>query len=458
LIDSPVILPKVSFLSALPIVTIVGRPNVGKSALFNRLMGRRLSIVSDVAGTTRDRLVGRAEWDGRSVLLEDTGGLDFQPGEVLTSKVRRQVDNALLEADLVLFVVDAATGLHPTDQEVAQLIRRHGKPVILVANKTEGRLENTLAGEFLSLGFGDAAPVSAIHNTGVEDLKEDVLSRLPASGEPQAEAKTLQLAIVGRPNAGKSSLMNAIVGEERSIVHDQPGTTRDVVDTMFTYRGRQITALDTAGMRRRGHVSPGIERYSVLRVLQAIERCDVALLVLDASELVTAQDTHIAGYVVDAYKGTVIVVNKWDLAPALGLTKEDALSDIRRRFNWAAYVPVCFASAVKREGIDEVLDTACRVFEQRMKQTAQKELDGLLKDVLARHPPSSHPARTARFHRLLQVQAGPPTFVVYVNQPKYVHFTYRRYLENALRAKFGFEGNHLHLVFKPSGRETPETD
>ena len=445
--------------NALPVIAIVGRPNVGKSTLFNRLMGQRVAIVSDIPGTTRDRLVGRALWDDRPVLLEDTGGLEVQPGEGLGAKVRKQIEAAMQEADLVLLVVDASTGLHPTDQEVAQLVRRKSKQVILVANKTEGRLEDTLAAEFQTLGFGDAAPVSAMHNTGIFDLKLMVFALFPLPDAPsEAEQPTLQLAIVGRPNAGKSSLMNAIVGEERSIVHEEPGTTRDTVDTTFTYQDRLITLLDTAGVRRRGHVLPGIEHYSVLRVLQAIERCHVALLVLDATELVTAQDTHIAGFVVDAYKGTVIVVNKWDLAQSIGLTKEAAIQEVRRRFQWASYVPVCFASALTGEGVDEVLATTLHVFAERMKRVSQDDLDALLKDALVKRPPAENPAHPVLIYRLLQVQVDPPTFVVYVNQTRWVHFSYRRFLENSIRGAFGFQGNHLHMVLKPRTRLSGERD
>ncbi|MSP78213.1 MAG: ribosome biogenesis GTPase Der [Dehalococcoidia bacterium] len=434
----------------LPVVAVVGRPNVGKSSLFNRLMGQRLAIVSDIPGTTRDRLIGRAVWDEHALLLMDTGGLVLQDEEVMTAKVRQQVNTALAEADLVLFIVDAAAGLHPGDQEVAKLLHRRGKPVLLVANKTENRTqEHALSAEFARLGFGEPMAVTAMHNLGIMDLQEKVLSMLPTIlVDASQQDKTPQLAIVGRPNAGKSSLLNAIAGEERVIVDDTPGTTRDTIDTTIHYKDHELILIDTAGVRRRGKIEPGIEHYSVLRVLQAIERCNVAILVLDATELVTAQDEHIAGFAAEAYKGIVVVVNKWDLAPKLNLTEEIAGAEVKKRFTWASYAPICFTSALKKQGLETLMNTVLRVFTERNKRVEQKDLDEVLKEAIERRPTSSHPAHPLRIFRMLQVDVNPPTFVAFVNNPSRVHFSYRRYLENQLRSRFGFEGNHLRLVFK----------
>jgi GTP-binding protein len=449
---------------ALPVIAIIGRPNVGKSTLFNRLLSRRQAIESDIPGTTRDRLVGRADWDGRWVLLMDTGGLEAAPEESLTSKVRRQVEQGIDGSDLVLLVVDAQSGLHPVDQEVAQLVRRKGKPTLVVANKTEGRLEATLPAEFYALGFGEPVPVSAIHNRGIADLKESALARFPqllASEVAEGAAPALQLAIVGRPNAGKSSLLNAIAGEERVIVHHEPGTTRDTVDMEVTYRGRRITLIDTAGLRRRGHIQQGIEQFSMLRVLQAIERCDVALVVMDATDLGAAQDAHVAGYAWDAYKGLVLVVNKWDLAADNNLTAESATRELRRHLAWAANAPICFVSALTGQGIPQVLEAAWRVRQERRKRVPQAELDAVLEDAVTRRPPSAHPAHRVHFYKLEQTQTEPPTFVVWTNEPKWVHFSYVRLLENSLRSAFGFSGNPLQILLKkrpPKVRASPQTE
>ncbi|MSQ12339.1 MAG: ribosome biogenesis GTPase Der [Dehalococcoidia bacterium] len=432
--------------ASLPVIAIVGRPNVGKSMLFNRLLGRRAAIVSEVPGTTRDRLVGRAVWDERAVLLMDTGGLQTEHDEGIPADVRRQVEVALQEADLTLLVVDVAVGLHPYDFDAADLVRRTGKPVMLAANKAEGKMELATA-EFYRLGLGEPLAVSALHNRGIEDLKEQVLGLFPpVPAAPQAEP-VLRLALMGRPNVGKSSLLNAIVGQERAIVHEEPGTTRDVVEVPAFYEGQAITLLDTAGVRRRGRIQPGIEKYSLLRVLQAVEQCNVGLLVLDAAELVTAQDAHVAGILANAHRGIVVVVNKWDLAPALGLTTTGVQEALRRRLGWASYVPVCFTSAPTGQGVKDALGTAWRVFQERRKQVPQEKLDAVLKEAIERHPPSQHPAHTMRMKKLAQVQIEPPTFVCHVNLPQQVHFSYRRFLENELRRAFGFEGTPIRLVF-----------
>ena len=322
-----------------PVVAIVGRPNVGKSTLFNRVASSPSAIVSDVAGTTRDRVVTETEWAGREFILADTGGLAVDPETELLARVNEQVLAAMREADVVVAVVDTAAGVTPSDRDVADAVRGTGRPFVLAANKADNDQRAVAAVDFYELGLGEPHPVSAYHNAGVDDLMSAVVSRFPAPVEHAEPSADLRLAIVGRTNVGKSMLANAVVGRERSIVSDVPGTTRDALDTLIAYEDSTVLLIDTAGIRRRGRIEQGIERYSVLRAIRAIDRADVAVLVMDASEVATAQDTHIAGYVIEAYKGIVIAVNKWDLSRELGLTKQDVETRVRERFRFAPYAP-----------------------------------------------------------------------------------------------------------------------
>ncbi|MBI2936326.1 MAG: ribosome biogenesis GTPase Der [Chloroflexi bacterium] len=438
----------------IPVVALVGRPNVGKSSLFNRLVGKRVAIISETPGTTRDRLVARVSWEERPFLLVDTGGLVTDSREALWTQIRRQVEAALAQSDLILFVTDAVVGFHPADDEIAALLRRTGKPVILVVNKAEGNRQVSIESEFYRLGFGEPYPASAVQNSGLEEVMDRVLQLLPSPpiSEEAKEPEVLRLGILGRPNVGKSSLLNAMVGEERAIVHEEPGTTRDAVDTFATYQDHPLLLIDTAGLRRRGHIAPGIEYYSTLRTLGAIERCNVAALVLDTAEMVTAQDTHIAGYVLEAFRGLVITVNKWDLAQGLGLDRKSAERLVRARMPWANYAPIVFTSALTGQGVPQLMASAFEVFQQRSRWIAQEELDQLLATALEKHHPPSHPQRTLRIYRLTQASNHPPTFIFWVNRAAWAHFSYRRFLENCLRSTFGFTGNHLRLVFKERER------
>ncbi|MBI4233552.1 MAG: ribosome biogenesis GTPase Der [Chloroflexi bacterium] len=436
---------------ALPTVAIVGRPNVGKSTLFNRLVRHRMAIVSDIPGTTRDRIFATVTWDVTSLTLVDTGGLVPEAQEELWVKMRGQIEQAMARADVIIFLTEASTGLHPADAEIANSLRRLGVPVVLAVNKAEGPGRQLQVSEFHRLGLGDPIPISALHNQGVADLMDHVVALLPAAkeaGEREAEERVLKLAIVGRPNVGKSSLLNAIVGEERAIVLPEPGTTRDALDTPMTYGGQRVVLIDTAGLRRRGHIEPGIEQFSALRALDAIQRCNVAILVLDAGEGITAQDTHVAGYVVEAYRGLVIAINKWDLARATGVDEATALQDIRRRFRWATYVPVRFTVAVTGEGVNELMEVALEVHQERWKEIDQGELNRTLLAATAEHPPPSKGRRRLRIYRALHSGVNPPTVSFYVNDPELLSFSYRRFLENKLRSAFGFKGNHLRLVFR----------
>ena len=445
-------------------VVIVGRPNVGKSTLFNRFLGEQAAIVEDQPGVTRDRHTREVEWCGRYFNVVDTGG--WMPGgNSLDSKVSRQVEAAAREADLVLFLVDATVGLSDDDEAIAAWLRTTGRPILLVANKVDGPRAETDLWQFLSLGLGDAVPVSAIHGRKSGDLLDAIVERLEiAADEPAADAgyvrdpqtKEPRVAIVGRPNVGKSSLLNAMLGEERDIVHEAPGTTRDAIDTVIEEARGRIVLIDTAGIRRRGRIERGIEKYSVLRALRAIDRADVVLLVMDGLDGVAAQDTHIAGYVREAYKGLVAVVNKWDLVRERARAEKlrgDTLTQeytavVREALNFMDYVPVLFLSAKTGQRVPQVLETALAVQAERGRRIATSELNQAVQDALARHAPPSERGRALKVYYTTQATTDPPTFVFFVNNPQLLHFSYERYLENQLRAAFGFSGTPIKLVFR----------
>ena len=431
-----------------PLIAIVGRPNVGKSTLFNRLVGRRAAVVTDVPGTTRDRISLEAEWDGRPFIIVDTGGLEPEPASSILQQVAVQVEMAIDAADSIIFITDVHDGPTSVDVEIGERLRQTEKPVTLAVNKADNSILAQEAVDFYRLGLGDPLPISAHHNRGIDDLIEAVLAPVPEFREMEAEADVLSLAIVGRTNVGKSALLNAILGEERTIVSETPGTTRDAIDTPTLYRDQKVLLIDTAGIRRRGRIEPGIERYGVLRSVQAIDRADVAFLVLDAVDLVTAQDTHIAGQVADAFKGAVIVVNKWDLAPELELDQADCLTEIRRRFKFMPYAPVRFSSALQNTGVTETLDAALAVYQERRKTVPQQTLSSAVLAAMAEHPLPFKGRRSLRLKRVVQEAVNPPTFVFYVNDAKLIHFSYHRYLENRLRDSLGFRWSHLRLVFK----------
>ena len=434
-----------------PLVAIVGRPNVGKSTLFNRLAGQPLAIVSDVPGTTRDRVTATVPWRDGSMILVDTGGIETAPASDMWELVRAQVEMALEEADAIIFLADVVDGVTPSDAAIAQSLRERGKPIALAVNKVDSPRRELNAAEFYTLGLGDPLPMSAYHNLGVRDLLSRLDELLPEPAEEEDEEEGLKLAIVGRPNVGKSMLLNAILGHGRVIVSDTPGTTRDAVDIPFTFDGEPVTLIDTAGLRRRGRIEQGIERYSVLRAVRAIERANVCLLVIDATESITAQDAHVAGYVTDAYKGVVVVVNKWDLAGQETDT-EWMESEVRRRLRFVSHAPVRFTSALTGAGVQEVMETAQAVYEQGRRMVSRGALDRALLNALSEHLPTGRGGRPLKVYRMYQKGVNPPTFVTFVNNPDLVHFSYQRYLENRLRSAFGFAGNPIHLIFSTRGR------
>ncbi|MBI4298892.1 MAG: ribosome biogenesis GTPase Der [Chloroflexi bacterium] len=439
--------------STKPLVAIVGRPNVGKSTLFNRLVGERLAITSEVPGTTRDRIMSITSRTDRPFILVDTGGLQPMPESALWQKIKSQVEIAIDEADVIVFVVDSSQGITATDREIADGLRRTGKPIVLAANKADNLKREQAALEFYELGLGDPVPISAFHGIGIDDLVYQVVARFPPLTLGAEQEAVVKLAIVGRTNVGKSMLLNSILKEERAIVSEMPGTTRDSVDSRMEYDGQPMLLIDTAGIRRKGRIEPGIERFSVLRAFRAIDRADVILLVLDASELVTAQDTHVAGYVLDAYKGIVLTVNKWDLAQEFGLSNEAVLQEIGRRFKFLSYVPVCMVSALRREGIEDLLNTAVTVHSQWNREIPAQELSKVMMGAISQHLPPASGRRHMKIYRVKQIAKGPPTFAFYVNDPRLIHFSYQRYLENSLRKAFGFHGTHLKLLFKGRGEE-----
>lgn len=441
---------------AKPIVAIVGRPNVGKSTLFNRLVGERQAIVEDLPGTTRDRVYGVADWGGLEFTIVDTGGLQDQREIDATSlseiarHTRDQAQAAIGEADVIIFMVDAKAGVNGGDHEVADLLRRADKPTILVANKADNMNRREMVSDFYELGVGEPIAVSAYHGSGTGDLLDRVVESLPEA-EAEVETDGPAIAIVGRPNVGKSRLLNALLGQERSIVSDVPGTTRDSLDTELTWAGTPITLIDTAGIRRRGRVEQGIEQFSVIRSMRAIDRSDVVLLVIDATEDFTAQDLHIAGYVEEQKKGIVVVVNKWDLIEKDNHTMEDYREKARRQLDFMPYAPLVFVSAKFGQRVQNVLETALEVVAERQRRIPTAALNKVLRDAVAAHPPPSKPGKWVKFYYATQADISPPTFVFFCNDPIQIHFSYRRFLENQIREAFGFVGTPVRMSFR--GRE-----
>jgi GTP-binding protein len=447
-----------------PVVALVGRPNVGKSTLFNRLAGEQLAIVDETPGTTRDRLFASSEWNGVEFDIIDTGGIDPSEGgktplsvgsSDYVQQIRAQALLAVQEADAVLFLVDVASGVTPADKEVAQMLRRNQRkvagrwfpPIFLVANKAENKDQRQQAVDFYELGLGDPHPISGLQGIGTGDLLDALVAAFPRQPE-EAEDESIKIAIVGKPNVGKSSLLNKLVGEERAIVSPVPGTTRDAVDTKFAYGDMDITLIDTAGIRRRGRIIPGVERYSVIRSMRAIERADVALLVIDAVEGISAQDLHIAGFILEAMKSVVVLVNKWDAVQKDGLTMTNYTTHLRQELNFMDYVPILFISARTGQRLDEVLPLALQVQEERLARLTTGDLNRILHKAQDAHTPVYKTGEGLRLYYGTQVRVDPPTFMIYVNDPAKAHFTYLRFLENRIRAEFPFTGTPIRLVLK----------
>ncbi len=431
-----------------PVVAIVGRQNVGKSTLLNRLSGRQIAITEDLAGTTRDRVMVDVTWQGKDFLLVDTGGLESEPESDVAKAVQSQVKTAIDDANAIVFLTDVQQGLTPFDREIANMLRQAGKPILLVANKADNlRLEGH-SSEFYELGLGDPTPISAHHGRSTAELLDKIVSVLPEAEPEPADAGTVKIAIVGRPNVGKSMLLNALLGTQRVIVDDTPGTTRDAIDTPIDFHGRSVLLIDTAGIRRRGKLDTDVEKHSVVRSLRAIDRADVALLVLDATEAFTGQDKHIAGYVQQAFKGIMLVVNKWDLVQEQNRRAwERAMHD---EFQFVPYAPVLFSSAKFGEGVGKVIPKAIEICQERKKRIPTAAVNSIIQQAVAAHPPAQIKGKAIKVKYATQAEVDPPTFIVFVNDAR-VHFSYRRFLENRLRDAFGFIGTPIRLVFRAGG-------
>ncbi len=440
------------------LIALVGRPNVGKSTLFNRIVGRRLAVVSDVAGTTRDRLYADGEWGGVTFTLVDTGGIEMTKGwhtEPLSEDsvrflpmIRQQARTAIQDADMIIQVVDGQAGITAADKEVADILRQSKKPVLIAANKLESTKLAENVYEFYELALGEVFSISALHGYGTGDLLDEMVAPFAQMEDEDEEDESIKIAILGKPNAGKSTLLNHMVGEERAIVSEIAGTTRDATDSKIKWHGQEFTLIDTAGIRRRGKIDPGIEKYSVLRAIKALNRADVALLLIDADAGITAQDAHIAGMLVDEKVSIVVLVNKWDLVKKDTYTINEFEDKIRADLNFMPYVPMIFISAQSGQRVEKILPMVLQVNEARNQRITTSALNKLMHAAITRHPPPSQGGKRVKFFFATQSSVAPPTFVFFVNQPKWVNFGYRRFLENRMREVYPFLGTPIRLFFR----------
>lgn len=437
-----------------PIVAIVGRPNVGKSTLFNRIGKKRVSIVEDMPGVTRDRIYMDGEWLGREFTMVDTGGIEFETTDKILTLMRHQAKLAIEEADVIVFVVDAKTGLTTADQEVAAILRSTRKPVILAVNKVDSMKNEHDIYEFYNLGLGDPIGISAANLLNIGDLLDRVIECLADYTPVEDHDDLIKVAVIGRPNVGKSSLVNSLIGEERVIVSDVPGTTRDAIDTHFTKDNTNFLLIDTAGMRRKAKIDMPVERYSVIRSLRAIDRADVVLMVINAEEGVTEQDKKIVGYAHEAGKATIIVVNKWDLIEKDSKTALRFTDMIRNEMAFIQYAPVLFTSALTKQRVNRITDLVKYVADQHSMRVQTSVLNQVIEDATAINPPPSSHGKRLKIYFATQPDVKPPTFILFVNDPEIMHFSYLRYLENKLRESFGLEGTPIKLVVR--GRKEEE--
>lgn len=428
-----------------PVVAVVGRPNVGKSTIFNRIAGDRISIVEDTPGITRDRIYTRAEWLTNEFRLIDTGGIDMGD-EPFMSQIVQQAEIAIDEADVIVFMVSAREGLTEADERVAKMLYRSKKPVVLAANKVDNIEQRSEIYEFYALGFGDPYPISGAHGTGLGDLLDQVVANFPDVEAPE-EDDAVRFSFIGRPNVGKSSLVNAMLGEERVIVSDISGTTRDAIDTRFTSEdGDEFVMVDTAGIRKRGKVYESTEKYSVMRAMRAIDDSNVVLVVLNAEEGIREQDKHVAGYAHEAGRAVIIVVNKWDTLEKDNHTMTDFENQIRQEFQYLSYAPIVFVSALTKQRLSKLPALIKQVNDNHRKRIQSATLNEVISDALALNPTSTVNGKRLRVYYATQVAIQPPTFVVFVNNPELMHFSYERFLENQIRKSFDFTGTPIHLI------------
>lgn len=431
-----------------PIVAIVGRPNVGKSTLFNRIAGKRLAIVEDQPGVTRDRLYADGEWGGREFTLVDTGGIEFAKADKILTQTCKQARLAIEEADVILFIVDAREGVTAGDEEIAGILRKTNKPVIIGANKGEVKPEKINLYEFYTLGLGEPILLSAVHGIGTGDLLQEVIEHLPEEVEDPYDQDDIKISIIGRPNVGKSSLVNALIGQERVIVSDVAGTTRDAIDTVFEKDGEKFVFIDTAGMRRKSKVEDPVERYSVMRSLRAVDRSTVSLVVIEATEGLIEQDKRIAGYAHEQGNASIIVVNKWDLVEKETNTMQEMTKKIKSELLFMPYAPIVFLSALTTQRVNKLFDVIVQVAEQHARRVPTSTLNEVVREATMMHAPPSDKGRRLKIFYATQIAVQPPTIALFVNDPELMHFSYLRYLENKFREAFGFEGTPMNLTLR----------
>ena len=433
-----------------PIVAIVGRPNVGKSTLFNIFANSRISIVEDTPGVTRDRLYAEGDWLDNQFMMVDTGGIEIMNSDAIAVSIRQQAEIAIKEADVILFVCDARSGIVQEDSDVAKILRKSGKPIVLAVNKADSPKQELNVYEFYNLGLGEPFPISAANHLGIGDLLDAVVAKFPTNkaGLFDNDEDQIKVALIGRPNVGKSSIFNTLVGQERSIVSDVAGTTRDAIDTPVVRNGQKYLFIDTAGMRRKGKIDEPIEKYSIIRSLRAVDRSDVVLMVIDAVDGVTEQDKKIAGYAHEAGKGIVIVVNKWDIYEKDENSTLRYTENLRKELIFMQYAPVVFVSALTKQRIHRLPEVINYVAEQNAMRVATNVLNQVIADAVAVNPPPTDKGQRLKILYATQVKIKPPTFVIFVNEPEIMHFSYQRYLENKLREAFGFEGTPLTMIIR----------
>ena len=433
---------------SLPIIAIVGRPNVGKSTLFNRIAGRRIAIVSDIPGTTRDRVSIDTIWNDKKFILVDTAGVENQPhDQLMWDQIRSQVELAIEQSDLIIFTVDSSEEITDSDREISQMLRKINKPIIVAANKVDTPEKSDYIHNFFSLGFDTLLPISAYHNLGIDDLINESFNHLDIADTDNEKNDSIRIAISGRPNVGKSALFNSIIDTKRSIVSEVAGTTRDMIDYELIVSEQKLTFLDTAGLRRRGKIENGIEKYSTLRTIRAIEMSHISLIVLDASELITSQDSHIIGYIKDANRATIIIVNKWDLATQLQLEKDKVKNLIIEKLNFIPNTPIIFTSAINNSGTSKIFDSIFEVYSEFNKRIPSSEINKIIFEAMGKNPLPGFGKKRPRIYRCIQKKVAPPSFDIITKNPELIHFSYRRYLENIIRNRYGFIGSPIKLSF-----------